>query len=155
MKRQRERLRQILQQAREKSTGNGSAMPEPDPYSYEDPREMAEIWMVLARDVPEALPGATHDDFDDADEDELRAFAEVAAAEAAFAHSPEDPEGRKRAAEGIAAIMKKYPEAWDLSGDSPADYTERELREAVLDVMKQAMDGPPLGEGPEPPKNTA
>lgn len=153
MKRQRHRLRQILEQAREKSTGNGKVPPQTDGHAYADPRELAEVWMILAQDAPETLPGATRDTVEGTEEDQLRRVAEIGCAEALLEHPPDDPEARKRAAEGVAAVMKKYPEAWDLNGSSPADHAEDELREAVQGAMKQAADGPPPGEGPEPPKN--
>jgi len=153
MKRQRARLRQVVKEAQQNGARNGQAPPQADSHAYEDPREMAEVLLILAQDAPETLPGATRETFDDAPQDELRRLAEVGCAESVLEHPPGDEEARKRAAEGVAAIMKKYPEAWNLSGDSPADYTEDELREAALSVMKQAAAGPPPGEGPEPPEN--
>lgn len=153
MKRQRHRLRRLVERAHHEHERQEQIPAEPEGYKYDDPREMAEVYLILARDAPETLPGASHDDFDDADEDELRRFAEVGCAESALKNPPDDPKARKRAAEGVAAIMKKYPEAWDLNGERPADYTEEELRKVAVSVMKQAADGPSPGEGPEPPEN--
>ena len=109
--------------------------------------------MILAKDAPETLPGATRDTVEGTEEEGLRRVAEIGCAEAVIEHPPEGPEARKRAAEGVAAVMKKHPRAWDLNGSSPADHAEDELCEAVLGAMKQAADGPSPGEGAEPPEN--
>jgi len=155
-KRQHHRLRQLVERAKEKHERQSKMPSETDRHRYDDPRELAAVFKILMEDAPEALPEAGHDDFEDMSEEQREEFALLSAVGAMLHNGEEDPDRARRAAEGLAEILREYPDLIRLDRGDVAKFSDEELFELALQAVKEPAGWPfPPGEGPELPENTA